>query len=144
VLPLDVSKDSLADVAARGRLVILEPDPVLRESIAAVLRNEGFSVELADDRSSLLRIAAGSVPPALVLIDIGSADGPAADVVASLRQAAGWEDVQVGGMTPDRQVAQEMHPELSFVLHRPFTVDELFDRAYEHAVAAIRGAAAGR
>lgn len=59
--------------ASRWRLLVVDDDPEVRESLAAVLREEGYQVLTAAGGHQALSLAAGASPD-LVLLDLNMPD----------------------------------------------------------------------
>lgn len=61
-----------ARTVARGRVLIVEDDQDIRDSIADVLRDEGLAAETAAHGSAALALLRrqGEVPPNLILLDL--------------------------------------------------------------------------
>ncbi len=70
-----------------ARLLVLDADPGVRETLAAVLRHEGFSVRAAE-RLDEARIALRAAPCDLIVADLRLEDRDGPGLVAEVREAA--------------------------------------------------------
>src|SRR5436853_1570337 len=70
---------------ASGRVVVVEDDPLQAESLAFILRQEGYVVELASTGAEALSVARGQPPPDTVLLDIALPDLSGVEVARRLR-----------------------------------------------------------
>jgi DNA-binding response OmpR family regulator len=108
------------------RLLVVEDDPALCESIADVLRFTGYEVETAQDGESALRLLREARRPDAILLDLilprMNADRLLIDIDASL-----WPRppiVLMTGMAP----RLENMPAADDVLLKPFDVEDLLSR----------------
>src|SRR6185503_9185793 len=68
-----------------GRVVVVEDDPLQAESLAFILRQEGYVVELASTGAEALTIARGQPAPDTVLLDVALPDLSGIEVARRLR-----------------------------------------------------------
>jgi len=68
-----------------GRVVVVEDDPLQAESLAFILRQEGYVVELASTGAEALVIARGQPAPDTVLLDVALPDLSGIEVARRLR-----------------------------------------------------------
>src|SRR5690349_23869900 len=71
--------------AASGRVVVVEVDPLQAESLAFILRQEGYVVELASTGAEALTIARAQPAPDTVLLDVALPDLSGIEVARRLR-----------------------------------------------------------
>ncbi len=117
------------------RLLVVEDDPVLCESIADVLRFTGYDVSTAPDGEAALRVLRGPDHLDAVLLDVVLPRMTADEVLEGL-EASGQAQppiVLMTGMTGGAAA----HPG-GDVLMKPFDVDELLARI-ERACRAASG-----
>ncbi|HEY2593668.1 MAG TPA: response regulator, partial [Chloroflexota bacterium] len=57
-----------------GRVVVVEDDPLQAESLAFILRQEGYVVDLASTGAEALLLARGQPAPDTVLLDVALPD----------------------------------------------------------------------
>lgn len=121
----EVSRDT------KPRLLVVDDDTAIRETLRALLEDEGYSVSEAADGAVALRRLRQSPQPHVVLLDMMM---PRVDGATVLREAA--LDPSVARrcafiiMTADTQTVFLRHGRLltlldAPVLHKPFDVDEL-------------------
>src|ERR671930_1896632 len=68
-----------------GRVVVVEDDPLQAESLAYILRQEGYSVEIASTGAEALAVARGQPAPDTVLLDVALPDLSGVEVARRLR-----------------------------------------------------------
>ncbi|HET6319264.1 MAG TPA: response regulator transcription factor [Chloroflexota bacterium] len=68
-----------------GRVVVVEDDPLQAESLAFILRQEGYVVELASTGAEALAIARSQPAPDTVLLDVALPDLSGVEVARRLR-----------------------------------------------------------
>ena len=70
---------------ASGRVVVVEDDPLQAESLAFILRQEGYVVDLAATGAEALAIARARPAPDTILLDVALPDLSGIEVVRRLR-----------------------------------------------------------
>jgi DNA-binding response OmpR family regulator len=70
---------------ASGRVVVVEDDPLQAESLAFILRQEGYVVELAATGAEALAVARNQPAPDTVLLDVALPDLSGVEVARRLR-----------------------------------------------------------
>ncbi len=70
---------------ASGRVVVVEDDPLQAESLAFILRQEGYVVELASTGAEALIVARSQPAPDTVLLDVSLPDLSGVEVARRLR-----------------------------------------------------------
>jgi DNA-binding response OmpR family regulator len=70
---------------ASGRVIVVEDDPLQAESLAFILRQEGYVVELASTGAEALIVARSQPPPDTVLLDVALPDLSGVEVARRLR-----------------------------------------------------------
>src|SRR6267154_5043624 len=70
---------------ASGRVVVVEDDPLQAESLAFILRQEGYVVELASTGAEALAVARSQPAPDTVLLDVALPDLSGVEVARRLR-----------------------------------------------------------
>jgi DNA-binding response OmpR family regulator len=77
--------DPEAQPRGSGRVVVVEDDPLQAESLAFILRQEGYVVELASTGAEALTIARSQPAPDTVLLDVALPDLSGVEVARRLR-----------------------------------------------------------
>src|SRR4029450_1310355 len=77
--------DTGETTAASGRVVVVEDDPLQAESLAFILRQEGYVVELAATGAEGLAVARSQPAPDTVLLDVALPDLSGVEVARRLR-----------------------------------------------------------
>src|SRR4051812_14199542 len=70
---------------ASGRVVVVEDDPLQAESLAFILRQEGYVVELASTGAEALTVARSQPAPDTVLLDVALPDLSGVEVARRIR-----------------------------------------------------------
>src|ERR1051325_11424987 len=70
---------------ASGRVVVVEDDPLQAESLAFILRQEGYVVELAATGAEALVVARSQPAPDTVLLDVALPDLSGVEVARRIR-----------------------------------------------------------
>src|SRR6267154_5515695 len=73
---------------ASGRVVVVEDDPLQAESLAFILRQEGYVVELASTGAEALAVARSQPAPDAVLLDVALPDLSGVEVARRLRSGS--------------------------------------------------------
>jgi DNA-binding response OmpR family regulator len=68
-----------------GRVIVVEDDPLQAESLAFILRQEGYEVELASTGAEALAVARSQPAPDTVLLDVALPDLSGIEVARRLR-----------------------------------------------------------
>src|SRR5215216_4122976 len=68
-----------------GRVVVVEDDPLQAESLAFILRQEGYVVELASTGAEALAVARGQPAPDTILLDVALPDLSGVEVARRIR-----------------------------------------------------------
>src|SRR5438045_4390310 len=71
--------------SASGRVIVVEDDPLQAESLAFILRQEGYVVELASTGAEALVIARSQPAPDTVVLDVALPDLSGVEVARRLR-----------------------------------------------------------
>src|SRR5437868_14890240 len=71
--------------SASGRVIVVEDDPLQAESLAFILRQEGYVVELASTGAEALSVARGQPAPDTVLTDVALPDLSGVEVARRIR-----------------------------------------------------------
>jgi CheY-like chemotaxis protein len=119
-----VLTEASGSVIARLPILLLEDQGDIAETLAEVLQGEGYQVTVATDTESALR-SLETAPFALVLADfLCGAPEHSEEMAWRLLDAAG--SIPVGCITGWR-IPERLSVEYSFVLKKPFVLDELIE-----------------
>src|SRR3982751_1157965 len=77
--------DAYDTAPASGRVIVVEDDPLQAESLAFILRQEGYVVELAATGAEALAVARSEPVPDTVLLDVALPDLSGVEVARRLR-----------------------------------------------------------
>ncbi len=117
------------------RLLVVEDDAALCESIADVLRFTGYEVRTASDAESALTVLGEPPPPDAILLDMVLPGTSAAGLVARLRARGTTAPVVLmTGMSP-----RAVEAGTDDLLLKPFDVDELLSHVARACAAPPRG-----
>ncbi len=111
-----------------GRILIVDDEPMVRETIAQVLRDEGYTVEVADDgRDALIKLDAHR--PDAVLLDLMMPGMNGRQFLTALRQERGDDALPVVVMTAVHGVGERaLSLGATDIVEKPFDVDELLGK----------------
>lgn len=111
-----------------GRILIVDDEPMVRETIATVLRDEGYDVDLADDGADALRKLDAHRPDA-VLLDLMMPGMNGRQFLTAIRNERGLTDLPVVVMTAVHGVGQRaLSLGATDIVEKPFDVDELLGK----------------
>ena len=118
-----LADDRLGEKAGAGRQVlVVEDDATLAESLAVVMRDWGYEVQVAHDGVEAL-LAACDHPPDMVLLDVQLPGMNGFQVARRLREEAGLESVRMVAMTGSSEEAERplsAHSGVQQLLIKPF------------------------
>jgi two-component system chemotaxis response regulator CheY len=120
-------------VHARGKILVIDDEPAIRESVADILESEGYPVRAlaraADALESMRR-----EPTALVLVDLVMPGMNGAELVEQLRADAdpAIREVPVVLMTAALPGAAERAVPANGILRKPFELGELLATVSRH------------
>jgi DNA-binding NarL/FixJ family response regulator len=84
-----------APVAARGRAIVYDPDPVVRALIARVLTSSGVLVIAETNTVSILLTAVNLAQPEFVVLDLSSGGPPDTTTLAEIRKRSALSSIVV-------------------------------------------------
>jgi DNA-binding response OmpR family regulator len=103
-------------------VLLVEADPLLRESLGEMLHASGFVPLLATDATDALRYLAGASAPVLIILDLDTLGKPA-DMLARLRADARWSRVPVVVTGSGAELPGDL--QVDGVLPKPFDAERL-------------------
>lgn len=111
-----------------GRILIVDDEPMVRETIAQVLRDEGYAVEVADDgRDALLKYDAHR--PDAVLLDLMMPGMNGRQFLTALREDRRDATLPVVVMTAVHGVGERaLSLGATDIVEKPFDVDDLLGK----------------
>ncbi len=111
-----------------GRILVVDDDPLLRGSIAMVLEDEGYTVELASDgRKALESVAANR--PDVILLDVMMPNMSGTQVLKELQDDSRTADIPVLIMTAINGMAGgRILNGPNEVVEKPFDVHDLLNK----------------
>lgn len=111
-----------------GRVLVVDDEPMVRETLGQVLADEGYMVDLAvDGESALARVRAAR--PDAILLDLMMPGMNGRQFLQALREEPAYEDIPVMIMTAVHGLS--VNPATlgaSTVVEKPFNVDELLNK----------------
>lgn len=111
----------------RPRLLIVDDDVELCESIADVLTDAGYDAVTAQDARRALRLSRHAPPPCLILLDLMMPDMTGWQFCERQLLDQRTRDIPVVMMTASREAGRHpMRP--GALLLKPFTLDELLEQ----------------
>lgn len=111
-----------------GRILIVDDEPMVRETIAQVLRDEGYTVEVADDgRDALIKLDAHR--PDAVLLDLMMPGMNGRQFLQVLREDPAYHTIPVLIMTAVHGLEINLASiGASEVVEKPFQADDLLNK----------------
>ncbi len=114
------------------RILVVEDDDAIRESVAEILADEGYEVSLAADGGAGLRAARARRPDVVVLdLKMPKVSGP--DYIMASRADPALADVPVIVMTADATAERSGGLAVAAICWKPFRADRLL-REIEHVL----------
>jgi CheY-like chemotaxis protein len=114
-----------------GKILVVDDEPVIRESIAELLEAEGYRVAAlarADEALATLRRERA----ALVLVDLVMPAMTGADLVQAVRADPALNSVRVVVMTAAMPSPADAKLAADGVLRKPFELEDLLDTVARH------------
>jgi CheY-like chemotaxis protein len=111
-----------------GRILIVDDEPMVRETISRVLVEEGYAVDCAADGSAAL-VRCRAHPPDVILLDLMMPGMNGRQFLATLRGELGCTEVPVVVMTAVHGLGQRaLSLGADDMVEKPFDVDELLNK----------------
>ena len=120
------------------RILIIEDDPDLCDSLKAVLSDNGFQVDVTGSRKDATQALSESEPFAALVVDVNLPDGHGIDLIRDLRDQA--PDVRIVAITGGGAI----DPSVGLPLARAHGADAVLLKPFnpQELVTAVRGEAA--
>lgn len=111
-----------------GRILVVDDDPLLRNSVAMVLEDEGYTVEHAVDGADALRKVAAHRPD-VILLDVMMPNMSGNQVLKELQADELTSDIPVVVMTAISGLANPAAIAARYdLVEKPFDVDDLLNK----------------
>jgi len=111
-----------------GHILVVDDDPLLRGSIAMLLEDEGYTVELAADGRKALEAIAGHCPD-VILLDVMMPNMSGTEVLKELQEHEETAKIPVLVMTAISGVAGgHIVNGPNAVVEKPFDIQELLNK----------------
>ena len=119
----------VADVSENGHfsILVVEDDPAVRNLISMTLDLQGYRVEAAD-RGAAGLMAAASMNPDIVILDLGLPDMDGSEVIAKIRSWSQVAILVVSARLEDADKVAALDAGADDYIVKPFSVDELLAR----------------
>ncbi len=115
------------------RILLVEDDPAMRDSIRALIERAGFRVEVARDGAEAWELLSRGPRPSAILADLYTPRMTGHDLVARIRRTPRLASVPIIGMSGER--ATRARPSTQAFLEKPFSREQL-EWALQHVGAA--------
>ena len=114
--------------AASGRVVVVEDDPLQAESLAFILRQEGYIVELASTGAEALAAARAQPAPDTVLLDVALPDLSGIEVARRLRAGSNVPIIMLTARRSESDKITGLDAGADDYVTKPFSHGELLAR----------------
>lgn len=117
-----------------SRILVVDDDVAVRETVSAMLDEQGYEVVAVGSGAELFREMAGSTPDLLVL-DAEMPDGDGYDVLARLKAEEHWRDIPVmmlSSQAPEEAAEKTLGLGAADYIRKPFKPRELIARVQAH------------
>jgi CheY-like chemotaxis protein len=105
------------------RILVVDDEPVLRDTVAEVLRDEGYAVLTAADGRLAVAVFA-SDPPDLVLMDVMMPGMDGHEAYLAMRAHPNGRTIPIVLSSAETHPA-ELDPDIAAFLPKPFDLDQL-------------------
>ena len=123
----------MRDRSAAPRVLLVEDDTGIRESVVECLATEGYSVDAVANGAEALAWLERQPRPDLVVLDLVMPVMNGAELLARLRANARTADLPVILMTAAMPSSSLPFPPADAVLSKPFELDALLETVARHA-----------
>ena len=113
---------------ASARVVVVEDDPLQAESLAFILRQEGYIVDLAATGAEALAVARTQPPPDTVLLDVALPDLSGVEVARRLRAGSNVPIIMLTARRNEIDKITGLDAGADDYLTKPFSHGELLAR----------------
>ena len=113
------------------RVIVIEDERLTYTLLQHLLERRGFTVELATDGRQAEEMLKELAPPELILLDLMLPYTDGFELIASMRQQAGWEEVPIIVLTAkaqERDVVRALDVGANDYVIKPFQPEELMAR----------------
>jgi DNA-binding response OmpR family regulator len=123
-----VTTEALEHPQPSGRVIVVEDDVLQAESLAFILRQEGYLVELATTGAEALTIVRGRPAPDAVLLDVGLPDLSGVEVARRLRAGSNVPIIMLTARRQDSDKITGLDAGADDYVTKPFSPGELLAR----------------
>jgi len=109
----------------RPRILVVDDDAEIRRSIADVLRDEGYRVELAENGQEALALIDRGQPPCLILLDLMMPVMDGWGVLAALRADEDLAAIPVVIVSATGRWSRGLAAPVREVIEKPLSIDRL-------------------
>src|SRR6267143_3729045 len=128
---------------ASGRVVVVEDDPLQAESLAFILRQEGYVVDLASTGAEALAVARSQPAPDTVLLDVALPDLSGVEVARRLRAGSNVPIIMLTARRNEIDKITGLDAGADDYVTKPFSPGELLARIRAQIRRVTGGAAPG-
>jgi PAS domain S-box-containing protein len=124
--PLAPDGTDKAPSASEKKVLLVDDDPGVSDSLALLLRSFGVTVQAAANGSEAIALVNAGMTPDVLISDYRLPDHDGFEVIRRVRASLG-SDIFAVLMTGDTALRQDARPANCALLHKPFEIDELID-----------------
>ena len=115
-----------------GTILLVEDDLAILESLATILRDDGFRVyEASNGLEALGVLLNGNLKPDLIFLDMVMPLMDGTEFLAALEKQALWKDIPVALLSATR--TESSSPMVVANMSKPVEIDEILALAHQHA-----------
>ena len=117
----------------RGRILVVEDDQDIRESLKELLEDEGYEVSAAEDGVRALLLLEQGQAPDLILLDLMMPVVNGYQFRSKQLEHAQWRSIPTVVLTADERARAEMRSlEVQTLLFKPIKLEALFQVLEDH------------
>jgi len=114
-------------MAERPRILVVDDEVEIRRTLAEILEDEGYRVDLAENGQEALGLIDPDCPPVLILLDLMMPVMDGWTFLAALRSEQGLARIPVVIVSAASHHAPAPSPPVKQVMSKPLSIDRLLE-----------------
>jgi len=110
-----------------ARVLVVDDEPQVLRGLRAILRGEGFQVDVASNKAEVLD-AVASRPPDILVLDLVLPDGSGVEVCEEIRRWSALPIIVLSAVGDEREKVRALNAGADDYMTKPFGSDELAAR----------------